>query len=327
MSGFEDFMGQSAHIAQLRRDFSAHAFVHAYLLSGPKGTGKKSIARLCAMAAVCRGVKKPCGECGPCRRILSDSHPDLHTVLPEKGKQGIGVDVMRELLAEVGVKSFEDGTKALIFPEAERMTVQAQNCLLKTLEEPPQNTVFFLITDQPASLLPTIVSRCRVVRFHPLDPVSCEKRLIALGETPQAARQKARMAEGCVGQALAIDDEALQMRKTLTQQVFSVRGMGDIPALSAAYKDDKERGRKALDTLEAAVRDIVIAQAGGVSIADAGYAGEAERYARTVPLTGGLALQETILQARKMLGSNVSFASSFESILLKIAEEYTRWPW
>ena len=138
MLSFEDFKGQSAHIGQMQTDFSAHAFVHAYLLCGPRGTGKKSVARLCAMAAVCRAEgEKPCGTCGPCRRILSDTHPDVHTIRPEKGKQTIGVDVMRDMIAEVGVKSFENTTKVLIIPDAQKMTPAAQNCLLKTLEEPP----------------------------------------------------------------------------------------------------------------------------------------------------------------------------------------------
>lgn len=327
MLSFEDFRGQSAHIAQLKSDFAAHAFVHAYLISGPRGTGKKSVARLCAMAAVCRGAHKPCGECGPCRRILSDTHPDVHTVRPEKGKQTIGVGVLRDVIAEVSVKSFEGTTKVLIFPEAERMTPAAQNCLLKTLEEPPQDTVFFLITDQPGALLATIVSRCRVIRFHPLSMEETEKRLVALGMPERAARQRARMAEGCVGQALEIDDERLELLRTLTADVFSVRRPGDVLAAVNKYKDDKERQKQVMDLLECAVRDILIAQAGGASLEESGYAQAALDYARAVPLTGGLALSAQVTKARMMMGGNVAFASAFESVLLKISEEYAQWPW
>ena len=214
MIAFADLAGQSALIGQLQSDFARGRYVHAYLLTGPGGTGKRSAAQLCAMAALCRGEKKPCGACGPCRRVLSGTHPDVHTVVPEKGKQIISVGVMREVLDTVSVKSFEDGAKVILIPEAERMNAAAQNCLLKTLEEPPERTVFFLITDQPAALLPTIVSRCRVVRFHPL-----------------------------------------------------------------------------------------------------------------TPLSGGLALMETLRRARVMLAGNVAFASAFETILLQISEEYAKWPW
>lgn len=328
MLSFDDFEGQSAHIAQLQSDFASRTFVHAYLFTGPKGTGKKSVARLCAMAAVCRGTgKKPCGECGPCRRVLAGTHPDVHIVEPEKGKQSIGVDVLRGVLEEVGVRAFEDGAKALIFPEAERMTAQAQNCLLKTLEEPPEDTVFFLVTDQPAALLSTIVSRCRTVRFHPLDWERAAARLSALGLSPAEARRRARMAEGCVGQALAIDEERMALRERLTRDVFSVRHAGDVLAAVNQYKDVKEQKTQILDVLECAVRDIMMEQAGRMTLEDAGYAPQAEAYARAVPLCGGLALSAAVTRARRMVGSNVSFASAFESILLTLTEEYAKWPW
>ena len=328
MLSFEDFAGQSAHIAQLHGDFASHAFVHAYLFAGPAGTGKRSVARLCAMAALCRGEgRRPCGVCGPCRRVLAGTHPDVHTVEPEKGKQSIGVDVLRGVIEEVSVRAFEDGVKALVFPEAERMTAQAQNCLLKTLEEPPQDTVFFLITDQPAALLSTIVSRCRTVRFHPLSIPDAAARLTALGLSTGDARRRARMAEGCVGQALAIDEAAMTLREQLTRDVFSVRRPADVlPALNV-YKDAKEQRTLILDTLECAVRDIMLAQTGRMTLDDAGYAPQADAYARAVPLSGGLRLSAAVTRAQQMVESNVSFAAALESILLTLTEEYTRWPW
>ncbi len=324
---FEDFAGQSVHIARLREDFAAGNNVHAYLFAGPRGTGKRSVARLCAMTALCRGKDKPCGVCGPCRRALSDTHPDIHTVLPPKDKKTVGVDAMREVIAQVGVRSFEDGAKAVIFPRAETLTPAAQNALLKTLEEPPDGTVFFLCTDQPSALLRTVVSRCRVVRFHPLSTGEAAARLVSLGETPQRAREKARMAEGCVGQALAIDDARLALRRQVTEEVFSVHAPDDALPLLSAYREDRERQEQAMDVIEDAVRDALLAQAGAASLDEAGYAPELSAYARAVPLRETLALQGEIVRARRMLGSNVAFASALEIVLLKIAEEYQRWPW
>ena len=327
MNAFEDFRGQSAHLAQMEADFAQGKNVHAYLMTGPKGTGKKSVARLCAMAALCRGEHKPCGVCGPCRRVLAGTHPDIHEIVPEKGKQTISVDVIREVIEEAGVKSFEGGAKVLICPQAEKMTPQAQNCLLKTLEEPPEKTVFFLITEQSGAMLPTIVSRCRKVAFHPLDVESAKARLIALGLTPEDAAIRARMSEGCVGQALLITEESLNLRRQVTEDVFSVHSAADVMPVLNSYKDDKDKQKQVLDVLEGAVRDIMLAQSGKTPLERGMVAPQAEEYARSVPLAGGIALSQTILKAKKMCGSNVAFASAFEMILLKVSEEYARWRW
>ena len=327
MNRFDDFRGQSAHLAQLRSDFASGRNVHAYLMTGPKGTGKKSVARLCAMTALCRGENKPCGECGPCRRVIAGTHPDMHEIVPEKDKKTISVDVVCGVIEEAGVKSFEGGAKALICPEAEKMTPQAQNCLLKTLEEPPEKTVFFLITDQPSALLDTIVSRCRTVRFHPLGLEDAKKRLMALGLTQEMAEVKARISEGCIGQALEIKEESLSLRAQVTGDVFGVHSAADIPGVLAKYKDDKDTQRQALDLLETAVRDIMLAQSGKQPLSRGLYAPAADDYANAAPLKAGIALSQTILKAKKMCGSNVAFASAFETILLKVSEEYARWPW
>lgn len=327
MNGFEDFRGQSAHLAQLERDFAQGRHVHAYLFSGPKGTGKKSVARLCAMAALCRGEKKPCGECGPCRRVLAGTHPDIHEIVPEKGKQQIGVDVVRGVIEEVGVQSFEGGVKVLICPQAEKMNLTAQNCLLKTLEEPPQGTVFFLITDQPGTLLPTIVSRCRTVRFHPLSMEQTKARLMALGETEQNAAIKARMSEGCVGQALEIDESKMNLRRQVTQDVFSVRSAADVMPVLAQYKDDKEKQKQVLTQLETALRDMMIAKGTGAAMESGSVAPQAHAYNENAPLSAHIALMQCVIEAKKMCTSNVAFASALEMVLLKVSEEYAQWRW
>lgn len=115
------------------------------------------------------------------------------------------------------------------------------------------------------------------------------------------AKKKARIAEGCVGRALEIDDGQLDLRMELTHNVFSVHHPADALGVVNMYKEDKERQKLVLDTLEIALRDILVQQAGGASIADAGYAREALDYASRVPLSGGLTLMETLRRARVML--------------------------
>lgn len=327
MNGFSDFEGQSAHIGRLRREFAGHAFSHAYLFAGPAGTGKKSVAQLCAMAALCRGENAPCGVCGPCRRVLAGTHPDVHIVEPEAGKRDIGVGVMRKVLEEVSVRSFEGGTKVFLIPQADRMNPQAQNALLKTLEEPPENTVFLLVTDKPSALLSTVASRVRLIRFHPLTAEAAQRRLVALGMPQERARVAAAMSEGCVGQALTVGEETLQARRELTGRIFGVRRAADIPAVTALYKDEKLDKQAVLTELESAVRDILAAQATGSPLEAAANAPEAQAYASSVPLEGGIRLMDAVIRGRMMLESYVSFVSILETILLQLSEEYQKWPW
>ena len=326
MGTFENYEGQSSHIAHLRKDFTLHRQAHAYLFTGPRGTGKKSVAMLLAQTALCKAGDPPCGVCGPCKRVLAGSHPDVHMLEPEHGKRDISVGVMRDMLEQVEIRSFEGGLKFFIIPEADRMNPQAQNALLKTLEEPPEGVVFILVTDKPSTLLPTVVSRCRMVRFHPLTTEACAKRLRELGFSAEKADVFAKLSEGCVGQALEMDEANLKERETITDAMFSVHRASDIPEILTRYRDEKDK-KHFLDMMESAVREILNAQATHEPLMQTGFAGGALRYAAAVPLQGGLRVMEGIKEARIMVGSNVAFASALESVLLIISEEYERWPW
>lgn len=317
-----DFYGQSALIERLEGDFRSGQFVHAYLFVGPRGVGKRSVARLLARTALCTGADKPCGVCGPCVRFLTDNHPDVKTLRPEKS---LGVDEVRELIASVQLRAFEGGAKIALIERADRMTAQAQNCLLKTLEEPPGGTIFFLMTDTPSALLPTIVSRCRTVHFHPLTQEAEEARLLELGITPERAALLSQLSEGSVGEALSIeaDESYLQLRARVMQAVFDLRGPQDVLLMSARFKDDKENAERILDILERLLRDAMRAQAGGVRLAEAsaGYAA----FAKQADLSVTLRLLEQVALARRMRASNVPFATVWEHILLEASKELYRW--
>ncbi|MBO5535022.1 MAG: DNA polymerase III subunit delta' [Clostridia bacterium] len=325
MDDFENYAGQSVHIERLRSEFAEGTFTHAYLFAGPVGTGKKSVARLCAMTALCRGEHRPCGVCGPCRRVLAETHPDVHVLRPAAGKREIAVGQMRDLLKEADVHTFEDGVKVFLIPEAEKMNAASQNTLLKTLEEPASNTVFLLTTVHLSALLPTVVSRCRLIRFHPLTDEETAARLRALGVPEEQVGVRARIAEGCVGQALAVEEKVITLRNEMAEQFFAVHSLADIPDIVNRYKDRKDDRQILLDLFEEIVREILLSQAGRQEPVTLPQT--ARNYARAVPLEGGLALRERILEARKMVQSNVAFQSVLETVLIKISEEYTRWPW
>ena len=165
------------------------------------------MAELFARAVLCRGEadSRPCDACPSCKKSLSGIHPDVHSLAPEKNS--IRVDAVRELNAALGMAAYEGGRKIAIIQRADCMTPSAQNALLKNLEEPTGETLFFLLTESPGALLPTIVSRCLQVRFRCLEVEDCAAVLARRGVQADRAHLLAALAQGSVGRALEIDAE------------------------------------------------------------------------------------------------------------------------
>jgi DNA polymerase-3 subunit delta' len=163
---------------------------HALLLRGPEGVGKLQFAHHLVMALLCERDAfeiDPCGACRGCRLIAADTHPDLHVLEPLEGKAQIGIDQVRELIGRVGLTSQYGGRKAVVVAPAERMTRAAANTLLKTLEEPPGDTLFVLVSHRAAALPATIRSRCQMVDFPTPAADVARPWLGAEGEAADAA--------------------------------------------------------------------------------------------------------------------------------------------
>ena len=176
---FEDFTLDGL-IGQLRRGVNGAQSVHAYLFCGPQGPGKLSLAQICAQGMNCAAPlgQRPCGKCGPCQRYLHGTYPD-HILI--EGEKSIKVDDVRALIDRLSLRPYEGGRHTVIIQGADKMTPQAQNALLKTLEEPPGDAMLFLVAEKAASLLPTILSRVRLIRFSPLEEADCAQALRQLG--------------------------------------------------------------------------------------------------------------------------------------------------
>ena len=170
--GFETIIGQRLPVRILQTLLRSDALPHALLFTGVGGVGKRSAARIIAMALNCRERRltmgEPCGKCPPCRQIQSDKHPDILLIEPQANL--LRIDRIRALLAALAMKPFSARHRVVIIAEAQCMNPEAANALLKVLEEPPSHTLLILTASQKADLLPTIVSRCRHIRFNPLSP-------------------------------------------------------------------------------------------------------------------------------------------------------------
>ena len=164
--GFEGLLGNRQLKENLLSGIARGSISHFYLIAGPKGSGKMTLARLLAAAILCQGEQKPCMGCTACRKVMADTHPDLITVRDPEHKT-VPVRVIRQVREEMFVRPNEADKKIYLLPQ--EMGIEGQNALLKILEEPPKHGVFMLLTDNEESLLPTVRSRCTLLRLQSLE--------------------------------------------------------------------------------------------------------------------------------------------------------------
>ena len=315
-----EFVGYGNKMEQLMRSVQAGRIVHALLLVGPHGSGKRTMANLMAQAMVCQAQEKPCGVCPACKRFLAESHPDVKRVRPEK--RTIGVDEIRALIDALSLTTYEGGRHIAIIEQADRMTPSAQNALLKTLESPVGDAMFFLITDAPGALLNTIVSRCQTVRFNDLSLEDCAGVLVARGIPEDRAQTLAGMAQGSVGRALEIEGDAdftaLRERVLKSLETLKAPGEAGAPAsvAEAAVQLEEEKGAEdaMLEIMELWARDLMAVQSGAAPYQSA----DAARLARS--RLDGNALLQGVVTLRQQLASNVSWPNALENMYFKLID-------
>ena len=206
--GFEALLGNERLKDNLRSSINRGRISHFYLISGPAGSGKRTLAKLLAAAIVCKSEDKPCGNCSACRKVLGSGHPDFITI-DDPEKKVVPVDLIREARLDIYIRPNEADHKIYLFPRAQDMGIPGQNALLKVLEEPPAYGVFILLTDNPQKLLPTVRSRCTELALNALPENIAFAQLRK--DFPQAEEADIRAAisrsGGFLGQAKEILEE------------------------------------------------------------------------------------------------------------------------
>ena len=211
--GFESLLGNDRLKENLKASVGRGRISHFYLICGPEGSGKHTLAQLLAAAAVCREQDKPCLQCNACRKVLSGNHPDVVTVTDPDHKE-VAVSIVRKFREDMFVLPNEADKKVYIFPQALR--VEGQNALLKILEEPPAYGVCLLLTDNPEALLPTIRSRCTELKLNSLPPKVLQREL--LQAFPQAQPEDVRAAIGRSGGYLGQAKSLLESGTMVSEQ-------------------------------------------------------------------------------------------------------------
>lgn len=173
--GFEALLGNDRLKENLTSSLSRGRIAHFYLISGPEGSGKHTLAKLLAAAILCGSPDRPCGRCSPCRKVMESNHPDFITVTDPEHKN-IAVRLIREMRDDVFIRPNESEYKIYLIPQD--LGIEGQNALLKILEEPPKYGVFILLTDNPEKLLPTVRSRCTELALRALPETVLRRELM-----------------------------------------------------------------------------------------------------------------------------------------------------
>lgn len=276
--GFDSLIDQDRPVRVLTAVLSSGNLPHAFLFTGLEGVGKKTAAMTVAMACNCltlglfpekaaaggssAGAMEPCGNCRSCRKILSGHHPDVILVAPQGDL--IKVDQIRGLIEKLTLKPYEAAKRVIIIAGAHQFNTEAGNTLLKTLEEPPEHTLFILTAPQAADMLPTIVSRCQQVRFNPIDRHSLAAYV--------ASRYAVTEAEGAAiaamsGGSLSQADRMAQDGWTRTRE-WVLREMETLPsqpvnaslAFAEALAKNKDLVFTAFEIMKNWLRDIALCQ-------------------------------------------------------------------
>lgn len=330
MAKFSDIIGQDHIKEHLKSAIESKKVSHAYIIHGEKNAGKEFIAETFAMALECEDESstEPCMECHSCKQAITRNHPDIFTLIHEKpGTIGVE-DIRKSIVSDVSVRPYNGKWKIYLINDAEKMSVQAQNALLKTLEEPPDYVVIMLLTSNISALLPTIISRSTVLNMRPVDDKTVRKYLMERIHVPDyQADICVAFARGNIGKAkhLAtsedfdnIKNDAVRVLKYAHEMEMSefVSALNQISAYKINIEDY-------LDILLIWYRDVLMFKATGDL--DSLVFKEEIRSIRERAGRSSYEAVERIIEAiektKVRLKANVNFELAMELLLLAIKEE------
>ena len=229
MANFSDIIGHEDIVKHFKSSIELSKVSHAYILNGEKGVGKKTLASVVAKSLQCEsGEPDPCGKCKSCLQAETGNQPDIIWVKHEKPNV-ISVDEIRtQIVNDIDLKPYSSRYKIYIVPDSQMMNQQAQNALLKTLEEPPEYAIIMLLTNNVDKFLPTILSRCIVLNFKPVEPLHMMEYLVSnIGVDQEKARFCTDFAQGNLGKAvrLAISPDYNEIREDSVRLLRKISDM------------------------------------------------------------------------------------------------------
>ncbi|KAF1085866.1 DNA polymerase III subunit tau [Sporotomaculum syntrophicum] len=327
MLSLRDVVGHEQVVKSLQSALANNFVNHAYTFSGPTGLGKKSVGFAFARALLCRcNQGDACGECDDCNRSERGLHPDLHIISPEGNS--IKIHQLRAVQESASITAYGMGRQVFLILQAEKMTLAAANCFLKTLEEPPAGVVFILITDEPAGMLPTVLSRCQQYRFSRLSREKVLRVLANKGSgayySVESAQVAAELSEGCPGRALAMLEDPNKRISRIELLMRIVRGRPGSAFLPVDKLTEREDLGEFINSVILIFRDVLIWQLTG----SAELLINVDRHSDIIELAGTYVKPEVmdiLITAEKSsdyLASNVNQRLVLDSLLFKITGQW-----
>lgn len=328
MPGFKDIIGHRQVVKHLQSAIEGHKVSHAYIVHGEKGAGKTILAEAFATTLQCEsGGTEPCMECHSCRQALSKNQPDIIYVTHEKPNTISVEDIRTQLNGTIDIRPYSSPYKIYIVEEADKMNQQAQNALLKTIEEPPEYAVILLLVSNISSLLPTILSRCVTLKLGTVEDSLIKNYLMEKLHLPDySADVCVAFAGGYLGKAirLASNEDFNEMKKEMLSLLKNLSQMelNELVRRVKGLQDYKLRMDDFFDILTVWFRDVLLFKATNDrnSIIFKDEAGGIVKQASISGYDGIEKILEAVEKAKMRLKANVNFELTLELLLMTIKE-------
>jgi len=320
-------IGQDKILALLGHSLKEDNIAHAYLLVGPRHVGKRTLALNLAQALNCDDPEPPCGQCHSCHRILEGKHADV-TSLGLDSQVEIGIDDIRGLQRLANLPPYEGKCKVFIIDEAEYLSTEAANSLLKILEEPPPKVVWLLLATEERRLLPTIISRCQRLELKPMPSKQIQQILTDCYNVGlDKAKLLARLCHGCLGWALSslADNELLHQRSQKIDKLASLltasleQRFAYAQELAIQFNQNRRAIMEVMDTWLNWWHDLMLIKGGykeGITNVD--YEVVLEKQANEMSLEEIKNFTATLCLTEEDITRNVNARLAFESLMLNM---------
>ncbi len=322
-------VGNEIVLKMIRSSIKRNEFSHSYIIEGEKGLGKSIMAEYFAKGIQCEGENKPCNKCTPCKTINSKNNVDIFYINPSKGKKTIGVENIREgVIQNLAIKPYRNKYKIYIIDRCETMTIMAQNMLLKSIEEPPRHSIFFLMTRNSSSFLETIKSRCVTLKCKEVSDEQVENYLIEeKGIEKNVSKEMSMIGRGNIGVSIDSyeDNELKEEVEDIIDTFISLKNKNlvEVFGLGKKFKEYDKDIQMLLDVIIVFYRDVIVYKrtADIRHVIQKGRIEKIKEESEKWTIKNLVKKVENIMVCKRRLKNNCNFGLTIEMMLLKMKEK------